>query len=108
MAGFELVREDVAGKVIFKPKGTLDGSAARLLEGLISDLDPNMPVEVDFSQVREFADVSVGNLLAAIDASRSRPLANLLFGLNIRHLGQAGAELVARARGSHEANVTIA
>ena len=62
MAGFELVREDVAGKVILRPRGTLDGSAARLLTGLISDLDPRVQVEVDFSHVREFADVSVGVL----------------------------------------------
>jgi hypothetical protein len=62
MAGFELVREDVAGRVILRPKGTLDGSAARLLKGLIADVDPRLEVEVDFSQVREFADVSVGVL----------------------------------------------
>ncbi len=62
MAGFELVREESSGKVIFRPRGTLDGDAARLLQGLISDLDPGVAVEVDFSQVREFMDVSVGVL----------------------------------------------
>jgi DNA ligase (NAD+) len=50
-----------------------------------------------------FAEISVRNLLQAIDASRSRPLANLLFGLNIRHLGQAGADLLARALGTLDA-----
>jgi DNA ligase (NAD+) len=50
-----------------------------------------------------FAAISVRNLLAAIDASRSRPLARLLFGLNVRHLGQAGAELLARAFGTLDA-----
>ena len=50
-----------------------------------------------------FAAISARNLLAAIDRSRSRPLANLLFGLNIRHLGSAGAELLARAFGSLDA-----
>ncbi len=47
-----------------------------------------------------FAEVSSHNLLDAIDASRSRPLANLLFGLNIRHLGQAGAQVLALTFGS--------
>ncbi len=43
--------------------------------------------------------MSIANLRAAIDASRHRPLPNLLVGLNIRHLGYAGAELLARAFG---------
>jgi DNA ligase (NAD+) len=46
-----------------------------------------------------FGDISVGNLLAAIEASKTRPLANLLIGLNIRHLGGAGAQVLARAFG---------
>jgi DNA ligase (NAD+) len=57
----------------------------------------------DLLGLEGFAAISVRNLLAAIDASRSRPLANLLFGLNIRHLGQAGAELLARALGTLDA-----
>ncbi len=50
----------------------------------------------DLLGLEGFAEVSVRNLLAAIDASRGRPLANLLFALNIRHLGPRGAELLAR------------
>jgi len=46
-----------------------------------------------------FADLSVRNLLAAIEASKSRPLANLLIGLSIRHLGGRGAEVLASALG---------
>jgi DNA ligase (NAD+) len=57
----------------------------------------------DLMGLEGFAAISVRNLLAAIDASRSRPLARLLFGLNIRHLGQAGAELLARALGTLDA-----
>lgn len=66
MAGFELVREESSGKVVFHPRGTLDGQAARLLQGLIGDLDPDVAVEVDFSQVREFMDVSVGVLTRSL------------------------------------------
>jgi DNA ligase (NAD+) len=47
-----------------------------------------------------FADISVNNLLAAIDASRSRPLTNLLVGLGVRHLGPTGAGALARGLGN--------
>ena len=50
-----------------------------------------------------FADISVRNLLAAIEASKSRPLANLLVGLGIRHLGGRGAEVLADAFGHLDA-----
>lgn len=44
-------------------------------------------------------DEGVANLQAGIEASRDRPLANLLVGLNIRHLGPAGSVALARAFG---------
>jgi len=46
-----------------------------------------------------FGETSIANLRAAIEASKQRPLANLLVGLNIRHVGGAGAEVLARAFG---------
>jgi DNA ligase (NAD+) len=46
-----------------------------------------------------FADLSVRNLLGAIDASKSRPLPRLLFGFGIPHLGGTGAERLAAAFG---------
>ena len=51
----------------------------------------------DFTDVDGFAEVSVRNLLAAIDASRHRPLHRLLVGLGIRHLGEVGSLALARA-----------
>ncbi len=54
----------------------------------------------DVGGLDRFADISARNLLAAIAATRTRPLANLLFALNIRHLGPAGAEVLARAFGT--------
>ena len=57
---------------------------------------------LDWDRLREldgFGDTSIANLQAAIEASKQRPLANLLVGLNIRHLGGAGAEVLARAFG---------
>ena len=53
----------------------------------------------DLITLEGFADLSVRNLLEAIERSKSRPLPNLLVGLNIRHLGGAGAQVVARAFG---------
>jgi DNA ligase (NAD+) len=40
--------------------------------------------------LRGLGDDAVANLRAAIEASKGRPLANLLVGLNIRHLGPVG------------------
>jgi DNA ligase (NAD+) len=54
---------------------------------------------LDYERIASFegwGDASVANLRAAIEASKSRPLANLLVGLSIRHLGAAGSVLLAR------------
>ena len=48
-------------------------------------------------------DTETGIDSEAIDASRSRPLANLLFGLNIVHLGPSGAEALTSALGGLDA-----
>ena len=53
----------------------------------------------DLLELEGFADVSARNLLAAIEASKARPLANLLIGLGIRHVGGAGAQVLARQLG---------
>lgn len=55
---------------------------------------------LDFEAVGAFEGwgaTSVDNLRQAIDASRSRPLANLLVGLSIRHLGTTGSQVLARS-----------
>jgi DNA ligase (NAD+) len=46
-----------------------------------------------------FGDISVRNLLDAIGASKERPLANLLIGLNIRRVGPAASTVLARTFG---------
>jgi DNA ligase (NAD+) len=43
-----------------------------------------------------FADQSAAQLVAAIAASKQRPLSSLLFGLGIRHVGKTVAQLLAR------------
>jgi DNA ligase (NAD+) len=50
-----------------------------------------------------FGDVSVGKLLAAIDASKGRPLPRLLVALGIKHLGPAAADALAQGFGTLDA-----
>jgi DNA ligase (NAD+) len=57
---------------------------------------------LDFERVQGFEGfgaLSVANLAAAINESKSRPLANLLVGLSVRHLGANTSQLLARAMG---------
>jgi DNA ligase (NAD+) len=57
---------------------------------------------LDFDRVRAFegwGEISVANLAAAVEASKTRPLANLLVALSIRHLGSAGSRALAGAMG---------
>jgi DNA ligase (NAD+) len=53
----------------------------------------------DLIGLEGFADISVRNLLDAVEASKSRPLPSLLTALSIRHLGGRGAEVLAGALG---------
>jgi DNA ligase (NAD+) len=69
-------------------------------KGLLSDVgDVYFLGYDDLIALEGFADLSVRNLLAAIEVSKERPLANLLVGLGIRHLGGAGAQVMARSLG---------
>jgi DNA ligase (NAD+) len=64
--------------------------------GLLAD--PGDIYSLDLERVlalEGFGALSVANLAAAVEASKTRPLANLLVGLNVRHLGGAGARLLA-------------
>jgi DNA ligase (NAD+) len=62
------------------------------------DLRAEQLVELD-----RFADQSAGQLVAAIAASKERPLSALLFGLGIRHVGKTVAQLLARRFGTMQA-----
>ncbi len=59
------------------------------------DLQASQLVELE-----RMGQKSAQNLVEAIDASRSQPLARLIFGLGIRHVGAAAAQLLAREFGS--------
>ncbi len=72
--------------------------------GLLADVADLYSFTTDtFEGLEGFGAVSIGNLLSAIDDSRSRPLHRVLVGLGIRHLGQVGSIALARACGDIDA-----
>jgi DNA ligase (NAD+) len=84
-----------------------DGAGDLLGAELVADL------AADAARFRSTADTlrglgpdAAGKLRAAIEDTRERPLAKLLVGLNIRHLGPAGSEALAAALGHVEAIAT--
>ena len=65
--------------------------------GLIADVADLYRLDVaDLVKLDRFADQSASHLVAAIRESTTRPLAALLFGLGIRHVGKNIAQLLAR------------
>jgi DNA ligase (NAD+) len=74
--------------------------ALLITQKLVSDPGDIYALTVaDLTGLESFAALSAANLVAAIDASRDRPLADLLVGLGIRHLGTTLAPTLARAFG---------
>ena len=75
--------------------------------GLIRDVADLYGLEVDrLVQLDRFAEQSATQLVAAIAASRTRPLSLVLFGLGIRHVGKTVAQLLARRFGTMTALAT--
>lgn len=75
-----------------------------LSEGLISDPADIYGITVDdLLPLEGWKETSAGNLVSAIEASTSRPLAKLVFGLGIDHVGGTVAGLLARRFGSVDA-----
>ena len=65
--------------------------------GLLRDVSDIYGLDYEaISGFEGWGETSVANLRGAIEASKERPLANLLVGLSIRHLGAAGAQILAR------------
>ncbi len=72
--------------------------------GLVQDAgDLYMLTMEQLLTLEGFAEVSAQNLLAAIDASKSRPLPKLLTALGIKHLGPAAAESLSSHFGTLDA-----
>jgi DNA ligase (NAD+) len=72
--------------------------------GFIADVGDIYTIPWDrVAELEGFGQTSIDNLKAAIEASKDRPLANLLVALGIRHLGPAGAEVLAAGFGHIDA-----
>jgi DNA ligase (NAD+) len=68
--------------------------------GLVDDIGDLYTLTAEkLLELEGFGPVSVRNLLAAVEGSKERPLANLLIGLNIRRVGPAAATVLARTFG---------
>ena len=88
----------------FASRGAMDieGLGYRTVDQLLSKGLVRMPGDIfflrreDLLQLEGFGDTSVANLLSAIDRARTRPLAQVLVALGIRHVGTAGARVLAR------------
>ncbi len=78
---------------------------AQLIEaGLVADVaDIYALTNEQLLTLEKFAEKKAENLLAAIAASRQRPLERLLIGLGIRHVGEVAARALARYYGSIDA-----
>lgn len=66
-------------------------------EDLIRDVgDFYLLKKEDLVQLERFGEKSAGNVVKAVDASRSNSLERLIFGLGIRHVGSKASLLLAR------------
>ncbi|MDR1668609.1 MAG: NAD-dependent DNA ligase LigA [Oscillospiraceae bacterium] len=82
----------------------MGGATCEQLRGRISTLSDIYDLTLeDLMGLEGFAEKSARKLLAAIEASKTRGLARVLFGLGIRHVGQKAALSLARTFGSIDA-----
>ncbi len=99
--------------VHFGSRGALDieGMGEKTVEtfidvGLLRDVADVFVLRDRIEQmagIEGFGNISITNLLTAIEGAKSRPLGNLLFGLNIRHVGATMGQVLAKAFGHLDA-----
>ena len=81
----------------------IEGMGYKTVDLLLSNSLINSPADIfflapdDLMQFEGWGQTSVDNLMSAIDAARDQPVARLLIGLGIRHVGGTVARLLARA-----------
>ena len=88
----------------FAGRGAMDieGMGYKTVDLLLSEGLITSPADIfflepeDLLQFDGWGEISVSNLMASIDAARDRPIARLLVGLGIRHVGSTVARLLAR------------
>jgi DNA ligase (NAD+) len=87
----------------------IDGLGDKLVEQLVDKGLVHTPADLyglthpQLAGLERMADKSAANLVAAIAASRGRPLARFVFALGIRHVGEQTAKDLARHFGSLDA-----
>jgi DNA ligase (NAD+) len=75
-----------------------------LRQGLVNDpADLYLLTKEQLVQLERLAEKSAQNVLDSIEASKQRPLYRLIWGLNIRHVGEKAAQLLAAHFGSLDA-----
>lgn len=87
----------------------IEGLGPALIEQIVSRADVHDPADLyqldsaTLAGLDRMAEKSANNLVAAIEASKSRSLKHLLYGLGIRHVGSRLAEILAEHFGSMDA-----
>jgi DNA ligase (NAD+) len=72
-------------------------SALLLREGLVKDVGDLYRITAEqLTKIERMGEKSAQNLIKAIDNSKKRPLARVIFALGIRHIGAEMAEVLAR------------
>jgi len=80
----------------------IDGMGEKLIdllvsEGLVSGLSDLFDLDGEqLIELPRMGELSVTNLLAAVERAKTRPFDRLLFGLGVRHVGEHVAEVVAQ------------
>lgn len=95
----------------FVSKGAMDidGVGEKLVErllslGLIRDAADLYRLEAtQLADLERLGEKSAANIIAAVEASKKRPLARVIFALGIPHVGAENAELLAQRFGSMQA-----
>jgi DNA ligase (NAD+) len=99
--------EHFASRGAMDIRGIGESQSAMLFEkGLaknVADLYDLKNKKDQLLNIERMAELSVDNMLAAIEKSKDRPLARLIFALGIRHVGSETAEILARKFGSIDA-----
>ena len=88
---------------LFTSRGAMDirgigeSMAATLLrEGLVKDVADLYYLNLEqLANLERMGEKSAGNIMKAIDGSKNRPLARLIYALGIRHIGGETADLLA-------------
>ncbi len=87
----------------------IDGLGAAVLEQLAANKLIASPLDLyslktdDIKSLERMGDKSAGNLISAIERSKSNELYRLIYALGIRHIGQKAAKLLADTFGSLDA-----